>query len=78
MARHAQAQLRSRIESVQADIHGLPDRTYRKFVRNCARERFDQAKQVGMPVMVVICSACEPTEWSAALNSLALQCPIGC
>ena len=41
-----QAALRSQLQGVQAEISSLPDRSYRRFTRNCWRMRQDAVKQV--------------------------------
>ena len=44
-----QARMRQAIDDQQCQIHGLQERVYRKFTRNCWRMRQDQAKQVLHP-----------------------------
>ncbi|KAK9785522.1 hypothetical protein WJX73_005391 [Symbiochloris irregularis] len=44
LARQAQLTLRGRIQTVQGDINSMADRQYRRFARDCARERFDMTK----------------------------------
>ena len=41
-----QARLRAAVEKEQEEVQGLSDRNYRKFVRNCLRQRIEIIKQV--------------------------------
>nr|CAB3448550.1 unnamed protein product [Digitaria exilis] len=41
-----QARLRDEVEHEQQEIMAMPDRIYRKFVRQCERQRLDLARQV--------------------------------
>jgi SWI/SNF-related matrix-associated actin-dependent regulator of chromatin subfamily A protein 2/4 len=41
-----QARLRDEVEHEQQEIMAMPDRIYRKFVRQCERQRFELARQV--------------------------------
>ena len=41
-----QARLRAAVEREQEDVQGLSERNYRKFVRNCLRQRIEIIKQV--------------------------------
>ena len=42
----AQARLRTAVEKEQEEVQNLSDRNYRKFVRNCLRQRIESIKQV--------------------------------
>ena len=41
-----QARLRAAVEKEQEDVQGMSERNYRKFVRNCLRQRIEIFKQV--------------------------------
>lgn len=41
-----QAKLRAAVEKEQEDVQVMSDRNYRKFVRNCLRQRIEIIKQV--------------------------------
>lgn len=41
-----QGRLRAAVEREQEDVQGLSERNYRKFVRNCLRQRIEIIKQV--------------------------------
>lgn len=43
-----QAAVRATIEKEQEEIQGMSDRNYRKFARNCLRQRIEIIKQVSM------------------------------
>lgn len=43
-----QAVVRATIEKEQEEIQGMSDRNYRKFARNCLRQRIEIIKQVSM------------------------------
>ena len=42
----AQARLRAAVEREQQDIMNMPDRSYRKFARQCWRQRMESARAV--------------------------------
>ena len=41
-----QERLRATVEKEQEDVQGMSERNYRKFVRNCLRQRIEIIKQV--------------------------------
>lgn len=45
-AMDAQARLRAAVEREQQDIMNMPDRSYRKFARQCWRQRMESARAV--------------------------------
>lgn len=45
-AMDAQARLRAVVEREQQDIMNMPDRSYRKFARQCWRQRMESARAV--------------------------------
>ena len=50
-----QARVRAMIEKEQEDVQGLSERNYRKFVRNCIRQRIEFIKQVSLVVRFETC-----------------------
>lgn len=56
-----QARLRAAVEKEQEDVQGLSERNYRKFVRNCLRQRIEAIKQVSrLPVALTRCIIATP------------------
>lgn len=48
-----QAKLRAAVEKEQEDVQVMSERNYRKFVRNCLRQRIEIIKQVH-----IVCKLC--------------------
>ena len=55
-----QAAVRALIEKEQEEIQGMSERNYRKFARNCLRQRIEIIKQVrpGTEWCLFLCSFC--------------------
>lgn len=52
-----QAKLRAAVEKEQEDVQVMSDRNYRKFVRNCLRQRIEIIKQVRRSALGAVVAA---------------------
>ena len=70
-----QARVRAMIEKEQEDVQGLNERNYRKFVRNCIRQRIEFIKQVRLVVMsfLAVALALPVEHWTSHQEELQPQ-----
>ena len=67
-----QAKLRAAVEKEQEDVNIMSERNYRKFVRNCLRQRIEIIKQVrGLAAYVSVIAT--PVRWGSICMLLASQ-----
>lgn len=57
-----QAKLRAAVEKEQEDVNIMSERNYRKFVRNCLRQRIETIKQVRRSAAYVLAT---PARWGS-------------